>query len=40
MRLLLIEDDADLARALKLRLTQEGFACDICPKRRRTRRIT
>lgn len=31
MRLLLVEDDADLARALKLRLTQEGFACDICP---------
>ena len=30
MRLLLVEDDADLARALKLRLTQEGFTCDIC----------
>ena len=31
MRLLLIEDDADLVRALKQRLTQEGYACDVCP---------
>jgi len=30
MRLLLIEDDADLVRALKQRLTQEGFECDVC----------
>lgn len=31
MRLLLVEDDADLVRALRLRLSQEGFECDICP---------
>ena len=30
MRLLLIEDDADLVRALKQRLTQEGYECDVC----------
>ena len=30
MRLLLIEDDGDLYRALKQRLTQEGYDCDIC----------
>lgn len=30
MRLLLVEDDADLAHALKLRLLQEGFDCDVC----------
>ena len=30
MRLLLIEDDEDLLRALKLRLVQEGFDCDTC----------
>ena len=31
MRLLLIEDDVDLVRALKQRLTQEGYECDVCP---------
>ena len=31
MRLLMVEDDADLVCALKLRLSQEGFECDICP---------
>ncbi len=30
MRLLLIEDDADLIGALKLRLVQEGYDCDVC----------
>lgn len=30
MRLLLVEDDADLARALKTQLNQEGFDCDLC----------
>ena len=30
MRLLLIEDDGDLSRALKQRLTQEGYDCDVC----------
>ena len=30
MRLLLIEDDADLSRALKKRLEQEAYDCDIC----------
>ena len=30
MRLLLIEDDEDLLRALKLRLAQEGYDCDTC----------
>lgn len=30
MRLLLVEDDADLVRALKQRLTQEGYSCDVC----------
>ena len=31
MRLLLVEDDADLALALKHRLIQEGYDCDVCP---------
>ena len=30
MRLLLIEDDQDLLRALKMRLMQEGYDCDAC----------
>lgn len=30
MRLLLIEDDRDLYEALKKRLTQEGYDCDVC----------
>ena len=30
MRLLLVEDDADLAHAIKLRFLQEGFDCDVC----------
>ena len=30
MRLLLIEDDQDLLRALKMRLVQEGYDCDTC----------
>jgi DNA-binding response OmpR family regulator len=30
MRLLLVEDDADLALALKQRLIQEGYDCDVC----------
>jgi DNA-binding response OmpR family regulator len=30
MRLLLIEDDSDLYRALKELLTKEGFDCDVC----------
>ncbi len=31
MRLLLVEDDADLAFALKQCLVQEGYDCDACP---------
>ena len=30
MRLLLVEDDGDLVHALKLRLIQEGYDCDVC----------
>ncbi|MEA4913062.1 MAG: response regulator transcription factor [Christensenella sp.] len=30
MRLLLVEDDGDLYFALKKRLSQEGFDCDVC----------
>lgn len=30
MRLLLVEDDGDLYLALKQRLSQEGFDCDVC----------
>lgn len=30
MRLLLVEDDSDLALALKQRLIQEGYDCDVC----------
>ena len=30
MRLLLIEDDGDLSRALRERLEQEAYGCDVC----------
>ena len=30
MRILLVEDDGDLVHALKLRLIQEGYDCDVC----------